>query len=483
MTVTISQYIEAVQNPNGRFRTLKDLFALPDDSGEPRMQTGDICADFDVMFQNGHHILKCLLGVNAKHRERLKEIALFTQLIDTPYLIPYTYLEDEITVFDTAGKAQSCDALLRKKPEGARLCDFLTDAAAANDSTTIWKFGSQLPELAKWMWDNEFSAGSISSHSIYIGKKGSPVLTDYTHALRKRSLTDIRAICALEAVLYCCACEPRLFKTFFEKHLTGRSKLIGLAGELNELLADEGTSTLTGLLAMLSAESANYDEYVAYLFELSGKLASEEPLRIGSLSSLADTLTDSHDAKHDGSMKTTDGKLSKYTYLGELSCNLMRAFDGRKWCYVDTTGKAVICGGFLDASDFEEGRAVVETDKGFGIIDTDGKFIVDAVYDDLDWDSYNNIAIATRDGKSGLFSRMGERLTGLSYDHILNCNDGLIPARKGKLFGYLRKDGSVAIDFMFEDAFGFRDGVARVRHSGHDILIDTEGNEIDRIIR
>ena len=240
------------------------------------------------------------------------------------------------------------------------------------------------------------------------------------------------------------------------------------------------------MLAALSA--ASNDEYVAYLFELAGQLASESPVRIGSLSDRADAIagqecTDHCCSGHAHDHAAKNNGLAKYTYLGESCCNLMRAFDGKRWCYVDKTGKQVISGGFIDAGDFEEGRAVVETAGGYGLIDSDGKFVVAPVYDDLDWDSYNNIATATKDGKSGLFSRTGEALTGLEYDHILNCSEGLIPAKRGKAYGYLDKSGTVAIDFVFEDAFGFRDGVARAKRSGHEIIIDREGREIDRIVK
>ncbi len=482
MTVTISQYIEALQNPNGRFRTLKGIYPVTDDSGEPKMQAGELCADFEVVFDGDRCVLKCLLGASAKHRERLKDVALFTQLIDTPYLLPHTYLEDEVTVFDASGQAFAADAILFRKPDGMTLRQLL-DGATGNGAADIWEAGSRLAAMARWLWENKFSTGSVSCKTLTIKQDGIPALTDCTYAQRKPSLTDIRALCALEAALYCLACEPRLYKPFLEEYLTGRSKLIALAGTLNELLEDEETGTLTGLLALLSAESANYDEYVAYLFELADKLASEKPVRIGSLADMADALAAQPAGNGTKQDASADAKLSKYTFLGEPGCNLMRAFDGREWCYVDKTGKAAISGGFSDASDFEEGRAVVETAKGFGLIDTDGKFILDAAYDDIDWDSFNNIAVATKNGKSGIFSRMGEPLTGLSFDHILNCSEGLIPAKKNGRYGYLRRDGSVAIDFMFDDAFGFRDRVARVRRSGHEIIIDTEGCEIDRIIK
>lgn len=481
MAVTISQYIDAVQNPNGRFRTLTGIFPIPNESGEPRMHMNDICAGFDMVYRGEQVVLKCLHGANDKHRERLKGIATFSGLIDAGYITPYTYLEDEITVFDMAGKPHSHDILFHRKPEGDRMCDFIEKAAAGNDSISIAKFASALPALARWMWDNDFCAGSISARNITVTANSTPLLTDLTHAQRKRSVIDIRALCALEAALFCCACEPRLYKPFIEEHLTGRSKLITFAGILCELLEEEETSTLTGLLALLSTESPNYDEYVDYILDLADQLATEKPARIGSLSDMADALNNGQPTRPN--ITNAKGNTSKYTYIGELSCNMMRVFNGQTWCYLDYSGKVVIDGKFLDATDFEEGRAVVETADGYGMIDLKGDFAIPAIYDDIDWDSYNNIAIATKNGLSGIFSRAGEPVTDLIYDRILNCSEGLIPVKRNGTYGYIRKDGSTAIDFRYDDAFSFRDGVARVRRSGRELIIDTDGKEIDRIIK
>jgi hypothetical protein len=70
----------------------------------------------------------------------------------------------------------------------------------------------------------------------------------------------------------------------------------------------------------------------------------------------------------------------------------------------------------------------------------------------------------------------------LEYDQILDCSEGLLAARKGERFGYLHRDGTVAIDFIYDDAFGFRDGIARVKRKGRDVLIDPKGCEVDMII-
>jgi hypothetical protein len=479
MTVTISQYIETLHKSTGRFRTLEGLYPVLDEQGEPQMQVGERCVDFEVVWRGEYYTLRCLLGANAKVGERLKDAALFTQLIETPYLLSLKYLEDEITVFDTSGTAQVRDVLLLPKPEGVRLSELMDEAAANNSGTAIQALGTGLAAMAKWLWNKDFSSGGVSSRTIFVYRGGTPVISDYTHAQRRRSLLDIRALAALEAAIYCAACEPRLISPMLAGGLTGRSKLIDLAAELCERLCDEETGTLTALLSLIGSEQSNYDEYAVYLLELATALAAEKPARIASLIDLADALC----GESGFATIEPENPLGKYLCLGEMSCNLMRAFDGKRWCYVDKTGRAVIAGDFIDAADFEEGRAVVETPAGFGMIDTEGRFVIAPEYDDLDWDSYNNLVIATQAGLSGLFSRMGEQLTGLIYEQIMNCSEGLIPARRDGLYGYLAKDGSVAIDFVFGDAFGFTDGTARVRRSGHELIIDRNGIEIDRIIK
>lgn len=65
------------------------------------------------------------------------------------------------------------------------------------------------------------------------------------------------------------------------------------------------------------------------------------------------------------------------------------------------------------------------------------------------------------------------------YEIYHNFSDGLLCVRNkdGKI-GYLNKSGKVAIPFVFDDAFSFQNGVAKVEKGNKKYRIDKNGNEI-----
>ncbi|MGI6239611.1 MAG: WG repeat-containing protein [Christensenellales bacterium] len=69
--------------------------------------------------------------------------------------------------------------------------------------------------------------------------------------------------------------------------------------------------------------------------------------------------------------------------LGAYSEGLMPICDGSgmKFGYIDQTGDWAIAPEFVYAGDFESGYALVSTREGYGLIDREGNFVIDAVYD------------------------------------------------------------------------------------------------------
>ncbi len=93
----------------------------------------------------------------------------------------------------------------------------------------------------------------------------------------------------------------------------------------------------------------------------------------------------------------------------------------------------------------------------------------------------HNVSIVTADGFSGLVNRAGEPLTEMVYDQIMDGNEGFFAVRQGRRYGFLGKDGVMAIAPRFDDVFSFRDGQAKVRIGGEYFLIDKEGNILQKI--
>lgn len=365
--MNLSFYMESVLNPEGRFKTLNGLFAVME-NGQPRMTTGEGRVSFEVMLDGVRHVLCCFLNDDPARDMRLREVSSYTRHIACPHLVPYLWLNEEMLVFDSTGRAVRVDVALQRVPDGERL-----------DRLKVWPEGlaAGLDRLAEWLEANDFSHGNICGRNVWIAADGTPVLTDYTHASRRRSKGDVLA--------------------------------------------------LKSLAAPAEAETA------------------------------------------------TAAPVQKYGVIGEMCDGVMRAQDGDEWVYIDKTGSQVIAGRFLSACDFAEGRAVVETATGFGLLDIDGRWVIEPWCDDLDWDCDYNVAIATKDGLSGMYGRGGEALTGMDYELIMGGTEGLFVVREDGLYGFLHRDGTVAIEPQFDDANAFRNGFARVRIAGNYFVINEKG--------
>lgn len=370
-TMNITNYTESVQNPEGHFRSLKNIFIIT----EALPVTENQMVAFDVMVDNVQHVMRCFLTADLERDERMRELSTYTQSVDCKYITPQIFLENEMLVLDDSGRAMWVDVLLQRVPDGVRL-------------DRLKEFPQRLREgldgLRKWLSENNFFHGNIKPSNVYILPDGTPVLTDYTRGSRQKNDADLRAI--------------------------------------------------------------------------------------DSLIELLDT----------GTLKTAMAP-QRYCDISEMCDGLMRARDGKEWVYLDKTGSQAFEGRFLSAGDFAEGRAVVEISSGFGLINVDGNIVIDPNFDDLEWDDVSNMAIVTRDGLSGLFDRAGQQVTDLIYDQILSGKEGLFPMKTGGKFGYLRKDGTIAIAAQFDDAYAFKDGFAMVRMGGDKYIIDTQGAVIQHV--
>jgi hypothetical protein len=195
-----------------------------------------------------------------------------------------------------------------------------------------------------------------------------------------------------------------------------------------------------------------------------------------------------------------------------------RAFvkSGGKWGMIDLAGRWVVEPRFLTAWPFERACRVTSVEvaeKAWRLIDVDGKFVSDATFDELQTVSEGRVAFGRRgpdgimkygfaddhgrevvppifenvqggfqeglvgveveDETWGVVDRSGHWVIHPQYTFIGDCSDGLLSAYKGGgrdldrgllggKFGYVRPDGSVAIDFQFDGAFEFDGGIASV---------------------
>lgn len=496
MGINLSNLIESVMNPNGRFRTLNGIYCQRGADGGPSMSVGELAVNFDTVWNGAGYAMKCFFTRDDERDRRLEEISLYTERIECRHLTPWLYLEKEMVVFDDADTPVYTDVVLQRKPAGERLDRYLHSLASSGGREAIRELLGGLSDMAEWLSANDFSHNNICAATI-CAAGSNPVLVDYSRASRTRSCGDLASVGALAAALYVTACQPELYDAVIRDKTLKPGRLPRLVRILTDIMEGSGADELNDLLAILapggSAGNGNAEcgdtcvDSAGNVWPGSGGVESEDGGRICAairrlasapvrgyavLENIAENLLLKNDPP---------SPVRKYTFIGQMRDMVMRAFDGAKWFYIDRNGDMAFAGYFASAEDFCEGRAVVETDEGYGLIDSRGRFVIEPRYDDMEWDGANNVAIATSEGQSGLFSREGEPLTGLIYDQILPANESMFPVRKNGKYGFIRRDGVMAIKPRFDDAFGFRDGFARVSNANNQFLIDREGRVIDEI--
>lgn len=466
MVVNTLNCIESITNPGGRFKTLHGIYPRTMADGEPEMQVRGGAPTFRVVWSGCEYWLQCFLaeGTTAANNARL--ISSRT-VVPSQYLTKYLYLDGEMTVFDDHGGVHSCDVVLQQIPTGRKLCHFMEQCCAADDTASVKRLLEQWAAMAVWLYDNSFMHNSIKPANIIVTPEFTPVLINYDAACTSRTDGDNDMLGIIGLVLFVLACAPNAYGMFGRESLFSIYNIRCLAAQVASLPQCRGCAPLRELVNMVAGGRELTRRQVNTII---GELASST----------------------DGDMKRAivaiyspgehrpESDFSKYDFVAPMSDNVMLAGYDNQMVYINRDGQIAIDKRFNLGYSFEEGRAVVQTESGYGLIDHDGNFILEPRFKDMTWNGQSGIAIAVADGLCGMFNRSGEPITPMIYDHIDECSEGLIAASDASgMFGYLRRDGSVAIDFIYEEADSFADGIAWVQRGGQRFEIDTNGKRIN----
>ena len=152
---TVGQYIESLANPQGLFRTLRDVVPLRNPYGELRLYAGNFSVVFKVglpvqekalsgMTGMGHYALKCY----TRPCGRIGRVCAAVGALDVPYLVRCRYLPEELYVYDEYERGAYFPAVLSEWVEGetlgrhvARLCGAGRRSPCWPDVSTAWPCG------------------------------------------------------------------------------------------------------------------------------------------------------------------------------------------------------------------------------------------------------------------------------------------------------------------------------------------------------
>lgn len=172
--------------------------------------------------------------------------------------------------------------------------------------------------------------------------------------------------------------------------------------------------------------------------------------------------------------------LAAISLLGLFGCNDkasddLLAYDFRgKFGYVDRNGNVVIEPQFDEAYEFSDGLAWAVKDGKSGYIDNTGALVIEP----------GKYGFPFADGLASVFggsviNKKGDVIIdGVQFKSNGRLSDGLMVVRNSdkKKYGFFDRNGNQVIEFKYDDAREFSDGVAWVKTGGKYGCIDKKGN-------
>lgn len=426
---TTWQYIESISNPEALFRTLRGIRGRGE---ELCFSSGSYGTVFSVERNGKPYALKCFTRHQPGRAEAYKRIETLlnggesqSDCDSPPYLVPFRWLEDELTVFDDTGAPAEQSVLLMDWVEGRSLTDVLEKGGYR-------KLSEAFDRLAVWLLDQPFAHGDLKPDNIMVRGDADLVLIDYdgiylpdmegerarengTEGFRhpRRDETsygkwiDDYSIALLSLSLRALARWPELYGRFHEPgYLIFRPELIlqGVCPAYRFLRETELTAD--PLFAVLEREK---DAPVAGLREM---LAGE----------LVPVASRPEPSEYHAREITKRGYEE---YVG-FSEGLAAVRKGRKWGYLDENLNEVIGFRYEDAWSFRGGRGLVKYRGRYGYVGLEKRGMVIPARYDFAQSFREGAACVMVDGLYGYIGPKGRWLIRPMFDYARPKRDGKV---------------------------------------------------------
>jgi hypothetical protein len=134
-----------------------------------------------------------------------------------------------------------------------------------------------------------------------------------------------------------------------------------------------------------------------------------------------------------------------------------------------------------EVGDFNEGRAWVEINYKYGIVDLDGNEVIPLKYDKVGNFKEGRVEIELN-GKYGFVDLEGNEVIPPKYDRFGNFYDGIARVMLNRKWGVVDLDGNEVVPLKYDWLGDFKDGRARVMLNNKLGYVDLDGNEVVPLI-
>lgn len=145
-----------------------------------------------------------------------------------------------------------------------------------------------------------------------------------------------------------------------------------------------------------------------------------------------------------------------------------------KWGFIDTLGKFVIDAKYDEASSFYNGVAIVKSGTSYMLINKKGEQVGVDQYTGAGEPGPGGFPVM-KNGKVGLVNGKGETVITFKYDNITPIKENRSWAVKNKKWGLIDNTGKELTPFIYETANEFKDGYAIAGFGGKVGLMDKNG--------
>ncbi len=150
-----------------------------------------------------------------------------------------------------------------------------------------------------------------------------------------------------------------------------------------------------------------------------------------------------------------------------------------KWSYIDRSGKLLFNPIYDNCRDFIEGKAVVNFEGKWGIIDKKNRPIIPFLYKELSPLDHNNLAIAkTFTDKYLIINNNNDTLHQLAYTEVYAFSEGRARCKSKTGWGYINSRAKKVIPTEYQSVRDFKNNHAVVTRHNKNGLIDGDGNYI-----
>lgn len=464
---TISDYIDALRNPYGRFRTLGEPESRTNTRGEILFYAGNNSAVFPAA-QNGNTItIKCYI----KNRLHAEKIYSYICAADDSLLTPARLLTEEIYVYDIFGQGCYHDIVAADWVDGITL-ETAIARAARRDGYTFGELSESFDDMSLRLLAREWAHGDLKPENIIVRPDRSLCLIDYDamfvpdltgshtletgtpqyqhpargHTVYDKSIDDY-PIALISVSLRALAVEPALYDRYNHKD--------NIIMYPSDILNDTSEPYRTAL--QLFARRGDHASY-----NLALALRSPSP-RIPNLSELLTSRS-----------SCSQMSMTQVVEPGHPATSELSPFpdDDGLWGYRDTEGRTVIPAVYQTANRFSDGMAVVRIDGIWQVIDPSGAMILDCSQYDAVKPFSDGLAPVCRDGKWGFITVDGTVAVEPRYEMAGILREGFAVIKLGGRYGYADGSGKIAAPPVYDYATGFRNGKATVSIDGQTFEIE-----------